>query len=252
MVTKSEMDKLRVVLDYLPCDDCQKISSSAQDYFCTLCHRLDRVVTTDRVPTRWEMTKGSIVPAEGSHIDDLKPTVVIHQPEEETGEIEDEEVTWETGEIEDEEVTGKTGETRMDDLLDELELKLKDELSRSHLEELETQEDTELPVEEIELLEIVTKDTSIAADVSNIDEDELPEWTPIEEEIDTPFMVGDYTLYTKVVTLRGDRKQRIYFFSKKKKKGAAAIKKPRGYKVVINKKTGLPLLKKKNLTPFGK
>jgi len=107
-------------------------------------------------------------------------------------------------------------------------------------------------VEEIELLEIVKKDTASTTDAAQIDEDELPEWTPIEEEIDTPFMVGDYTLYTKVVTLRGDRKQRIYFFSKKKKKDAAAIKKPRGYKVIINKKTGLPLLKKKTLTPFGK
>ncbi len=240
MATKSEMGKLRMVLDYLPCEDCQKISSSAQDYFCTLCHRLDRVVTTNRITPRWEMTKGLIVPADKSHIDDLKPTVIIHQPEEDTGEIEEEQVTEETG------------ETKINELLDELEIKLEEELSRTHLEQSEAQEYTECPVEEIELLEIVKKDTEPLKDAAQIDEDELPEWTPIEEEIDTPFMVGDYTLYTKVVTLRGDRKQRIYFFSKKKKKDAAAIKKPRGYKVVINKKTGLPLLKKKTLTPFGK
>ncbi len=240
MATKSEMGKLRMVLDYLPCEDCQKISSSAQDYFCTLCHRLDRVVTTNRITPRWEMTKGLIVPADKSHIDDLKPTVIIHQPEEDTGEIEEEQVTEETG------------ETKINELLDELEIKLEEELSRTHLEQSEAQEYTECPVEEIELLEIVKKDTEPLKNAAQIDEDELPEWTPIEEEIDTPFMVGDYTLYTKVVTLRGDRKQRIYFFSKKKKKDAAAIKKPRGYKVVINKKTGLPLLKKKTLTPFGK
>jgi hypothetical protein len=233
-------NKVRVVLDYLPCEDCQKISSSAQDYFCTLCHRLDRVVTTNRLTPRWEMSKGLIVPADESRIDDLKPTVIIHQPEEETEEIEEEQITEETE------------ETRIDELLDELEIKLEEELSHTHLEQLEAQEDTEFPVEEIELLEIVKKDTKSTTGAAQINEDELPEWTPIEEEIDTPFMVGDYTLYTKVVTLRGDRKQRIYFFSKKKKKDAAAIKKPRGYKVIINKKTGLPLLKKKTFTPLGK
>lgn len=232
------MGKLRMVLDYLPCEDCRKIPSSAQDYFCTLCHRLDRVVTTDWITPRWEMTKGSIVPADESRIDELKPIVIIHQPEDEPGEIEEEKITEETG------------ETRIDELFDELEIKLEEELSRTYLEQLEAQEDTEFPMEEIELLEIVKKDTGPTTGTIQIDEEDIPEWTPIEEEIDNPFMVGDYTLYTKVVTLRGDRKQRIYFFSKKKKKDAAAIKKPRGYKVIINKKTGLPLLKKKTLTPL--
>jgi len=240
MVTKSEMDKLRIVLDYLPCEDCQKIPSSAQDYFCTLCHRLDRVVTTDRITPQWEMVKGSIVPGDKSRGDDLKPTVIIHQPEEESGEIEEEIIAEEPEDI------------RIDELLDELEMKLEEELSRTHLEQLETQDDTEFPVEEIELLEIVQTGTGFTTSTIQTDEEDIPEWTPIEEEIDTPFMVGDYILYTKVVTLRGDRKQRIYFFSKKKKKDAAAIKKPRGYKVIINKKTGLPLLKKKTLSPFGK
>ncbi len=241
MATKSEMSKLRIVLDYLPCEDCQKISSSAQDYFCTLCHRLDRVITTDRINPRWEMTKGSIVPVDESSVADLKPTVIIHQPEEEPEEIEEEKIIEESK------------ETRIDELLDELEMQLEEELSLTHLEPLEEQEeDIEFPVEEVELLEIVEMDTESITGVPKIDEENIPEWTPIEEDIDTPFMVGDYTLYTKVVTLRGDRKQRIYFFSKKKKKDAAAIKKPRGYKVVINKRTGLPLLKKKTLTPFGK
>ena len=158
----------------------------------------------------------------------------------------------ESGEIDEGKDTEEPGKTRIDELLDELEMKLEEELSHARLEQLEGQEDAEYTVEEIELLEIVKTDTESNASVTHIDEEDIPEWTPIEEEIDNPFMVGDYTLYTKVVTLRGDRKQRIYFFSKKKKKDAAAIKKPRGYKVVINKKTGLPLLKKKTLTPFGK
>jgi hypothetical protein len=186
------------------------------------------------------MAKGSIIPADESRSDDLKPTVIIHQPEEKT---------WE---IEEEKITDESKESKVDKLLEELEMQLEEELSCVSMEQLETKEDIEPPVEEFELLEILRKDIAPTMDKAPVEEEDIPEWAPIEEEIDDPFMVGDYTLYTKVVTLRGDRKQRIYFFSKKKKKDAAAIKKPRGYKVVINKKTGLPLLKKKTLNPFGK
>ena len=50
-----------------------------------------------------------------------------------------------------------------------------------------------------------------------------------------------YYLHTKEVTLRGGRIQRIFFFSKDP---SGAIDKPEEYKVVENKRTGLPFLKK--------
>ena len=55
-----------------------------------------------------------------------------------------------------------------------------------------------------------------------------------------------WTLYKRDVKLRGGNMQTIYFFSKKKpKSGTPCDELPRGYKVVVNKRTGLPYLKKK-------
>lgn len=52
-----------------------------------------------------------------------------------------------------------------------------------------------------------------------------------------------YYLHSKEVTLRGGRKQRIYYFGKEAKEGAVdAI--PEGYIVIESAKTGLPILKK--------
>jgi len=50
-----------------------------------------------------------------------------------------------------------------------------------------------------------------------------------------------YYLHTKDVKLRGGRMQKIFFFSKD---SAGSIDMPNGYKVIENKRTGLPLLKK--------
>jgi len=55
---------------------------------------------------------------------------------------------------------------------------------------------------------------------------------------------GEYTLHKKDVKLRGGRIQTIYFFSKAKPKSGTPCDKPAGYTVGINKRTGLPYLKK--------
>lgn len=59
------------------------------------------------------------------------------------------------------------------------------------------------------------------------------------------FEKDGYTLHTREVTLKGNRKQRIYFFSKKKPKSGKPCDLPDGYNVGKNKKTGLLYLKKK-------
>ncbi len=52
-----------------------------------------------------------------------------------------------------------------------------------------------------------------------------------------------YILHSKVVTLKGGQKQTIYYFAGKA--GPNAVNDlPKGYKVVENERTGLPLLKK--------
>ncbi len=56
---------------------------------------------------------------------------------------------------------------------------------------------------------------------------------------------GDsFYLHQKEVTLRGDRKQKIFFFSRQIQDGAVD-ELPPGYDIGENSKTGLPILKKK-------
>ncbi len=52
-----------------------------------------------------------------------------------------------------------------------------------------------------------------------------------------------YYLHGKIVTLRGGRKQQIYYFAREEKADALDAL-PDGYEVVENKRTGLPMLRK--------
>lgn len=52
-----------------------------------------------------------------------------------------------------------------------------------------------------------------------------------------------YFLHKKDVTLRGGRRQTIYYFARKEKADAIDDL-PDGYEVMENKRTGLPMLKK--------
>ncbi|MEF8879702.1 MAG: hypothetical protein V5A64_04855 [Candidatus Thermoplasmatota archaeon] len=53
-----------------------------------------------------------------------------------------------------------------------------------------------------------------------------------------------WTLYKRDVQLKGGKNQTIYFFSKKTPKSGTPCDKPSGYTVGVNKRTGLPYLKK--------
>ncbi|HAR55097.1 TPA: hypothetical protein DCR79_02320 [Patescibacteria group bacterium] len=53
-----------------------------------------------------------------------------------------------------------------------------------------------------------------------------------------------YFLHSKNVTLKGGRKQNIYYFAKVAGVGAQN-ELPEGYKVIESSRTGLPILKKK-------
>lgn len=53
-----------------------------------------------------------------------------------------------------------------------------------------------------------------------------------------------YYLHTKEVKLAGDRKQQIYYFAGEAKKNSLNAL-PAGYEVMENKRTGLPMLRKK-------
>ena len=53
-----------------------------------------------------------------------------------------------------------------------------------------------------------------------------------------------YFLHSKNVTLRGGRKQTIYYFAREEKPEGGLEAVPVGMQVVENKKTGLPMLKR--------
>jgi hypothetical protein len=73
-----------------------------------------------------------------------------------------------------------------------------------------------------------------------------------EEVIDMPYSVkskksgATYYLFNKEVTLRGGRKQMIYYFTKDENnsKGNPVNELPSGYTTMENSRTGLPMLKK--------
>lgn len=52
-----------------------------------------------------------------------------------------------------------------------------------------------------------------------------------------------YYLHSREVTLRGGRKQNIFFFAREVKDGALDSL-PAGYEVMENERTGLPMLRK--------
>lgn len=52
-----------------------------------------------------------------------------------------------------------------------------------------------------------------------------------------------YILHSKDVTLRGGRRQTIYYFAREEKDGAMD-ELPNGYEVMENSRTGLPMLRK--------
>jgi hypothetical protein len=63
------------------------------------------------------------------------------------------------------------------------------------------------------------------------------------------FTAKGFTLYSHEVTLKGGRKQVIYFFSRHTPKAGSPSELPAGYKVGVNTRTGLPYLKSLNKKP---
>jgi hypothetical protein len=53
-----------------------------------------------------------------------------------------------------------------------------------------------------------------------------------------------WTLYSREVKLKRGPRVTIYFFSKRKPKSGRPSDKPSGYTVKVNKRTGLPFLKR--------
>jgi hypothetical protein len=58
------------------------------------------------------------------------------------------------------------------------------------------------------------------------------------------FTHNGYTLHAREVALKGGHKQVIYFFSQRRPQSGIPVEMPEGYALAVNKRTGLPYLKK--------
>jgi len=73
-----EMEHLRQVLDYLPCSVCEEeVPEEERKYLCTVCARLNRVVSAEKAIPKWKVEDGKIVATEGMEIEELKPKIKI-------------------------------------------------------------------------------------------------------------------------------------------------------------------------------
>jgi Zn finger protein HypA/HybF involved in hydrogenase expression len=73
-----EMEHLRRVLDYLPCATCEEATTEEErDYLCTVCARLNRVVSAEKAIPKWKLEDGAIVAMEGIEVDELKPSIEV-------------------------------------------------------------------------------------------------------------------------------------------------------------------------------
>jgi hypothetical protein len=64
----------------------------------------------------------------------------------------------------------------------------------------------------------------------------------------TDYTYGLYTLYSKLVRLKNGKTQIIYYFSKRKPKSGSPAMFPEGFEVAVSKRSGLPYLKKKQMS----
>jgi len=114
MADEQELQHLRVVLDYLPCEDCEDfVPEEERRYLCSICNRISRNVSAEIAVPRWRAENGSVVAVEGRDIEELRPEVSVveeeapEEPEEDLAEeLEVLEVGVEVPETEDEEPEG--------------------------------------------------------------------------------------------------------------------------------------------------
>ena len=93
--TMDELEHLRQVLDYLPCSICEeRIGEEERRYLCTVCARLNRIISAEKAIPKWKVEGDKIVAVEGMEIEELKPKIKVIEVErkEEAEEIIEEEI----------------------------------------------------------------------------------------------------------------------------------------------------------------
>jgi hypothetical protein len=164
-------------------------------------------------------------------IDPLKPRVTIHHKEEKESVVH----------IRQEEPEGRKEGLFEDENLYEVE---KVEVKGPEFLEVKPKE-----ILKEEKLESETSDKKKYTE--DMKHQELPEWEPVDikktefKEV-KGYRHGDYTLYKKEIEASSGKKRIVHFFSKAEPDEGVPVKSPVGFEVKINKKTGVPYLRKKS------
>lgn len=98
--------------------------------------------------------------------------------------------------------------------------------------------------ENIDHLTIEEDNPFIEEDVGEWDsyeEDEIPEQKEVKS-----YRYGNYTLYKKEIKTSSGKKRTVHFFSKTEPDEGVSVKLPADFEIKVNKKTGVPYLRKKS------
>jgi hypothetical protein len=97
--------------------------------------------------------------------------------------------------------------------------------------------------EEVSFSEVKEEDST--SKVSEEKKDKNKEKTPSPSE-NEGFRYNDYTLYQKTIIINDEDKRTIHFFAKEPPETGKPAELPEGYEVKINRKTGVPYIRKKH------
>ncbi len=118
--------------------------------------------------------------------------------------------------------------------------------SVDHLKAIEglSDHDADRINEEVQRLKNVESLRRIEKELSSEEKKEIAEesvQTASNEEVAT---YGDYTLYKKEISIGDDNTRVVHFFSKEPPKDSDPAPLPKGYQIKVNRKTGVPFIKK--------
>lgn len=97
--------------------------------------------------------------------------------------------------------------------------------------------------EEVSFSEVKEEDSTSKVSEEKKDKNEEKTHSPSENE---GFQYNDYTLYQKTIIINDEDKRTIHFFAKEPPETGKPAELPEGYEVKINRKTGVPYIRKKH------
>ena len=115
---------------------------------------------------------------------------------------------------------------------------------RDHLEKESKKSSREKDIKKSKKQKTISKEPKSEEEITEWESYQVEEFAEIKPDTKA-YTHGDYSLYKKEIETSGGKKRTIHFFGKQKPDTGEPVPLPDGYEVKVNKKTGLPYLKKK-------